>query len=231
MTEIEFVSESTVELIQSNASDEMVAMAAWVSNNLVSEERLQDTAKVQGLIKFLYREKHLSPFEHGQFTFKITTPIFVAREFHRHRTQSYNEMSGRYTTMIPQFYVPDYDRPTIQSGKIGAYTFVADEPAGQQYTIGLIKGNSERAWLQYQELRESGVANEVARMVLPVNIMTQFYATVNPRNLMAFLDLRTADQALYEIRDVANKMASIFEKQMPMTARAKREVDNLASGL
>ena len=219
---IEIVDHSTVSLVQSNASDDMVAMAAWVSNNLNDEERLKDRDKVAGLIKYLYRNKHLSPFEHGQFTFKIVTPIFVAREFHRHRTQSYNEMSGRYTDMLPQFYVPSADRPLIQSGKIGAYTFVPGSEGQQDEVFGGIKARADDAWEEYQYLKSIGVANEVARMVLPVNIMTQFYATVNPRNLMAFLDLRTEAQALYEIREVANKMESYLEEQMPMTYNAYR---------
>lgn len=223
---IEFVNESTVELIQSNASDEMVAMAAWVSNNLVSEERLKDTKKVQGLINFLYREKHMSPFEHGQFTFKITTPIFVAREFHRHRTQSYNEMSGRYTEMPPMFYVPSSERPVVQSGKIGAYTFLEDSELNTAIREEIIEG-SEEQYSRYLRLKEMGAANEVARMVLTINIMTQFYATVNPRNLMQFLDLRHADQALYEIREVAAKMEDIFAQQMPMTYNAYKTPSGL----
>lgn len=216
---VEFVSESQVELIQSNATDDMVAMAAWVSNGLDTEERLEDKVKVKGLINFLYRERHMSPFEHGQFTFKITTPIFVAREFHRHRTQSYNEMSGRYTQMPPMFYVPSLDRPMVQSGKIGAYTFVEDRKLSEEVIRELIEG-SEEQYARYLRLKELGAANEVARMALTVNIMTQFYATVNPRNLMQFLDLRDADQALYEIREVAGKMANIFEETMPMTHEA-----------
>ena len=214
---VEFVNESTVELIQSNASDDMVAMAAWVSNGLDTEDRLADKKKVRGLINFLYREKHLSPFEHGQFTFKITTPIFVAREFHRHRTQSYNEMSGRYTEMLPQFYLPNAHRPMIQSGKIGQYKFELGDIPQQTAVYNSIQEQSTSAWEAYQYMKSQGVANEVARMVLPVNIMTQFYATVNPRNLMQFLDLRNADQALYEIRDVSRKMEEIFAVQMPMT--------------
>ncbi len=217
---LEFVNNSTVELINSNASDEMVAMAAWVSNNLVSEERLNDKAKVRGLIGFLYRERHMSPFEHGQFIYKITCPIFVAREFHRHRTQSYNEMSGRYTDMLPQFYVPSFDRPIVQQGKIGMYSFAPGDHDSHTAVISHIQENAEAAWSRYMEMKEMGVANEVARMVLPVNIMTQFYATVNPRNLMQFLDLRDAPQALYEIREVAEKMNAIFHEQMPLTAEA-----------
>lgn len=216
---VEFVNKSTVELVQSNATDEMVAAAAWVSNNLVSEERLNDEAKVAGLINFLYRERHMSPFEHGQFTFKITTPIFVAREFHRHRTQSYNEMSGRYTEMPAMFYVPSLERPVKQAGKIGAYTFVEDYDLSVQIIQELQEG-SEEQYARYLRLKELGAANEIARMALTINIMTQFYATVNPRNLMQFLDLRDAPQALYEIREVAKDMHEIFRSQMPLTSEA-----------
>lgn len=217
---IEFVNNSTVELVQSNASDEMVAMAAWVSNNLNDESRLEDKTKVQGLINFLYRQHHSSPFEHGQFTFKVVTPIFVAREFMRHRTMSFNEMSGRYTEMKPIFYVPAPDRPIVQSGKIGSYRFVPGDTHQTIHVAEALQNSSELAWERYIALKNSGVANEVARMVLPVNIMTEFYATVNPRNLMHFLDLRTDQQALHEIREVANKMEDIFSQQMPMTYKA-----------
>lgn len=216
---IEFFNESTVELVQSNATDDMVAMAAWVSNGLNQETRLENKKQVQGLINFLYKNYHMSPFEHGQFTFKVTTPIFVAREFHRHRTQSYNEVSGRYSEMQPRFYVPNRQRPVIQKGKIGEYSFEPDEVVNQEVINVLMKG-AERQWEDYLYLKSIGAANEVARMALTINLFTEFYATVNPRNLMAFLDLRTDAQALYEIRDVADKMAEIFIEQMPMTAKA-----------
>lgn len=216
---VEFFSESNVELVQSNATDDMVAMAAWVSNGLNDEERLADYDKVAGLINFLYRNRHMSPFEHGQFTFKITTPIFVAREFHRHRTQSYNEVSGRYSEMKPRFYVPSTVRPVVQKGKIGAYSFEADEVVNQE-VINVLMAGAERQWEDYLYLKSIGAANEVARMALTINLYTEFYATVNPRNLMAFLDLRTDPQALYEIREVADKMETILATQMPLTYKA-----------
>lgn len=216
---VEFFNGSQVELVQSNASDDMVAMAAWVSNGLDQETRLEDKAKVAGLIKFLYRNRHMSPFEHGQFTFKITTPIFVAREFHRHRTQSYNEVSGRYSEMKPRFYVPSSSRPVVQKGKIGAYTFEPDENVNQE-VINVLMAGAERQWEDYLYLKSIGAANEVARMALTINLFTEFYATVNPRNLMAFLDLRTDKQALYEIRDVADQMELVLKTQMPLTYAA-----------
>lgn len=201
----------------------MVALAAWVSNGLNDDERLKDRKKVEGLINFLLKNSHSSPFEHGQFTFMIKTPIFVTREFHRHRTMSYNEMSGRYTEMRPHFYVPLPERPLVQDGKIGAYTFVAGDAGQINDVSNALFVNSEQAWNEYQYLKSQGVANEVARMVLPVNIFTEFYATVNPLNLMKFLDLRTDPQALYEIRAVANQMEAIFAEQMPLTHKAWKD--------
>src|SRR5688572_21235185 len=106
---IEFVDHSTVRLVKTNASDEDVAYAAWVSNFDNPEAR--DTSDLSKLINFLYKNRHMSPFEHGSFTFFVDTPIFVAREFMRHRTFSYNETSGRYKEMKPRFYLPNFERP------------------------------------------------------------------------------------------------------------------------
>ena len=137
----------------------------------------------------------------------------------RHRTFSFNEYSGRYSEMKPRFYVPA-QRPMIQSGKIGSYTFVPGTQEQETEVINSLHEQSENAWNSYMHLKEQGVANEVARMVLPVNIMTEFYATVNPRNLMHFLDLRADEQALFEIRQVAYAMKDIFAEVMPLTYEA-----------
>ena len=219
---VEFVDHSTVELVKfSGGGDEAVARAAWVST-VGEESRTKDTGQIQGLINYLYKNKHMSPFEHDQFTFYIKCPIFVAREFHRHRTMSYNEISGRYTDMQPRFYVPARERNLIQHGKVGAYTFVPGTDEQYVKVIRTLQKNSEKAWENYIEQKQAGVANEVARMVLPLNLMTEFYATVSPRNLMQFLDLRTEGQALYEIRDVANQMEELFKQEMPLTHTAYR---------
>lgn len=216
---MEFVSESRVELIKHNASDLDVARAAWVSN-FGEDAREKDGARVKGLINFLYRERHMSPFEHGSFTFFVDTPIFVAREFMRHRTASYNEVSGRYTELKPKFYVPSEARPLVQQGKVGNYYFV---PGSEEQTATVVEETSKAygfAWQMYQYMLEAGVAREVARNVLPVGIMTQFYVTMNPRNLMQFLNLRNAPNALYEIREVAEKMETLFAEAMPYTYEA-----------
>lgn len=216
---IQLIRNSTVELIKTNAKDEDVAYAAWVSN-FAADSRNRDTARIAGLISFLYREQHMSPFEHGSFTYFIDTPIFVAREFMRHRTWSYNETSGRYKELEPRFYLPLTDRPLIQTGKVGNYTF---EP-GTKEQYALMHQTQrlafEYAWKAYQKQLAGGIAREVARNVLPLATMTQFYATANPRNVMQYLILRTADQALFEIRAVADVIETIFADAMPLTFKA-----------
>lgn len=219
---MELVDHSTVELIKHNASDEDVAHAAWVSN-FASEARNRDTARIGGLINFLYRNKHMSPFEHGSFTFFVDTPIFVAREFMRHRTFSYNETSGRYKELEPRFYMPDENRPLVQTGKVGAYTFEPGSKDQHDAVKFYTESAYERAWWGYQAMLSEGVAKEVARNVLPLATMTQFYATANPRNVMQFLTLRNDQHALAEIRAVAEAIEAEFAKAMPLTYNAYRE--------
>lgn len=250
MTEIEFVDTSTVKVIDAQASDFMVAKAAWVSNLAangmpvmpkdfpnVNERQLNDPwyehrddiidakKRIKGLINFLYRERHMSPFEHGHFTFFVDTPIFVAREFMRHRTASYNETSGRYKELEPRFYLINSNRPVVQKGKVGAYRFDGgtDEQYGRTFASTTLAYST--AWNSYQSMLNNGVAREVARNVLPVGIMTQFYVTMNPRNVMQFLLLRNDDNALFEIREVAKLIEEQFAKAMPETYAAYKQYD------
>ena len=221
---MKFVNESTVALIKTNASDEDVAYAAWVSN-YGDEARSRDTTRIEGLINFLYRERHMSPFEHGSFTFFVDTPIFVAREFMRHRTGSYNETSGRYKELEARFYVPNAKRPLLQTGKVGSYRFEAGTPQQYDYLTTTTQQAYENAWGAYQNMLNAGIAKEVARNVLPVGIMTQFYVTMNPRNVMQFLQLRNDPNALQEIREVAVRIEEEFAKTMPLTYNAYKVYD------
>lgn len=221
---MEFVNKSTVALIKTNASDEDVAYAAWVSN-YGDEARSRDTSRIAGLINFLYRERHMSPFEHGSFTFFVDTPIFVAREFMRHRTGSYNETSGRYKELEGRFYVPRPSRPLLQTGKVGSYRFEAGTAAQYQYLTTMTEQSYANAWGAYQNMLKAGIAKEVARNVLPVGIMTQFYVTMNPRNVMQFLQLRNDPNALLEIREVAVRIEEEFAQAMPLTYSAYKEYD------
>jgi thymidylate synthase (FAD) len=222
MTEIKFRSDMTVELIDSMGDDNSVVRAARVSSGSASDSSDRDA----GLISYLMRDRHGSPFEHNAFTFRIEAPIFVFREFMRHRIASYNEESGRYKQLEPVFYIPAEDRPLVQVGKPGAYTFEEGTTEQSALVKEALLANSEDAYEIYEKMLEEGVAREVARMALPVNIYSSMYVTMNARSLMNFLSLRSLEQGTYpsfpqeEIAWVANGMESWFAKRMPITYKA-----------
>lgn len=216
MTEIKFRSDIEVNLVKTNASDLDVARAAWVSVH-GEDAREKEDGRVEGLINFLWKNQHTSPFEHGQFTFFVKCPIFVAREFMRHRTFSYNEESGRYSVLKPEFYIPGPNRNLIQIGKPGNYEFQKGSENQYFVTDQNMRIVCRNLYKIYESSLSDGIAKEVARMILPVNIFTSFYATVNPLNLMKFLNLRTAEDAQYEIQLVAREMEAHFRETMPIT--------------
>ncbi len=174
------------------------------------------------------RRHYGSVFEHTQFVFYISAPIYVFREFHRHRVGwSYNEASGRYRELEPVFYLPASDRPLVQTGKTGYYEFVDGTPEQYDTVIEATKTACTTAYDAYQSMLDAGVAREVARGVLPVNTYSSMYATCNARSLMAFLALRTKDKdskfpsyPQVEIEMVARKMEAEFAKLMPITHEA-----------
>lgn len=217
---VEIQSESKVELVNFMGGDDSVAMSAWVSFAGDDVSRLEDRDRVKGLINFLWRNGHTSPFEHSVFTFGVETPIFVAREFMRHRAASYNEMSGRYTVLPQKFYVPDRSRALQQVGKAGNYDFVEGTYAQQRMVEGDFERIYNEVYQAYERMLAAGIAKEVARDILPVGTFTRFYVTMNARNLMHFLKLRSSDDALYEIREVAGKMEEVFAEKMPITHNA-----------
>jgi thymidylate synthase (FAD) len=174
----------------------------------------------EGLIRFLMRDRHGTPFEHNSFRFHIRCPIFVAREWMRHRVGSFNEFSLRYAKASDDFYVPEAEDVRSQVGKPGAYSFepVSEEVA--ETTREQLQAVYETAYRTYQELVELGVARELARCVLPVGAYTEFYWTVNARSLMNFLSLRNAETAQREIRRYAEACERFLEEQMPVTYAA-----------
>jgi thymidylate synthase (FAD) len=214
----------TVNLIDSMASDRAVVVAARVSTGAkISEEPEKDA----GLINYLMRDRHGSPFEHNAFTFYIEAPIFVFREFMRHRIASYNEESGRYKELKPVFYYPNAERKLVQQGKPGAYTFVQGTPEQHANVQDAIVDSAEHCYAEYKWLLEKGIAREVARAVLPVNIYSSMYVTMNARSLMNFISLRTthADSKVpsfpqREIEMVAEIMEKFFAEKMPITYEA-----------
>lgn len=223
--DLEFREDVTVDLVQVMASDLQVARAAWVSTKGVDAR--ESEGQIGGLINYLMRERHGSPFEHNMFTWLIEGPMNMGEEHLRHRAGwSYNKWSGRYSAMRPIFYRPAKTRRVKQEGKPGAYKFVEDTEASAEARYA-ITVNSAAAWGLYEQQRAAGVANEVARNVLPSNIFTSYYATCNARSLMHFLGLRTeredatfVSRPLWEIQLVADKMEALFAEQMPITYTA-----------
>ena len=173
-----------------------------------------------GLIRFLMRERHGTPFEHNSFRFHIRAPIFVAREWFRHRVGSFNEFSMRYAKATDDFYVPEPDDVRSQVGKPGAYSFEPVEPAVAETTRAEMRAVYEAAFSAYEHLVEQGVARELARSVLPVGAYTEFYWTVNARALMNFLSLRNSETAQREIRRYAEACERFLEERMPITYAA-----------
>jgi len=198
------------------ASDLAVANGARVSFNLASQELGE---REEGLIGFLMRDRHGSPFEHGYFRFVVKAPIFVVREHHRHRSgHSYNEWSGRYSKMQAEFYVPDFVRSQV--GKPGAYTFEPVAPEVREQARAEITRAAEEAFAAYERMLEQGVAKEVARTVLPLSMYTKYYWSCNPRSLMHFCSLRNSEFAQHEIREYAKAAEGFLAKVMPVTHAA-----------
>jgi thymidylate synthase (FAD) len=199
------------------ADDLSVVNAARVSFAQRSE---QLDERDHGLIRFLMRERHGTPFEHNAFRFHIKLPIFVMREWARHRIGSFNEWSARYSQLDPEFYIPEPEDVRTQVGKPGSYSFDPVDPELAEHTREAQAAVYEQAYAAYVDLLEQGVAKEVARNVLPVAIYTQFYWTVNARSLMNFLSLRNAVTAQREIRRYAAACERLFGEHMPITHAA-----------
>jgi thymidylate synthase (FAD) len=199
------------------ADDLSVANSARVSFGRRKEE-LDDSDR--GLIRFLMRERHGTPFEHNAFRFHVRCPIFVAREWFRHRVGSFNEFSMRYARATDDFYVPEPDDVRTQVGKPGAYSFEPVDPELAEETRERLREVYESAYATYEDLVERGVARELARAVLPVGAYTEFFWTVNARSLMNFLSLRAAEAAQREIRLYAEACETFLAARMPVTYEA-----------
>lgn len=229
-SKIELRSDVTVELVKSSATDSDVLFAARVSTagEQSLDELKKDPERSKGLINYLMRDRHGSPFEHNSMTFFISAPIFVFREFMRHRVGwSYNEESGRYRELQPVFYTPDESRKLVQQGRPGKYVFVEGTAEQQELVSRSMEESYVEAYRTYQEMLAAGVAREVARAVLPVGLYSSMYATCNARSLMHFLGLRTQHELAKvpsfpqrEIEMVGEKMEAEWARLMPLTYAA-----------
>jgi thymidylate synthase (FAD) len=205
-----------VELKNSMGDDLSVVNAARVS---FAKQSTTLSPADRGLIKYLYTNRHATPFEHVTFTWHVKAPIFVTREWQRHRAASYNEMSMRYH--IPEeleFWVPGEEDFRVQVGKPGAYSF---EPFENKTMIPWLQkqmvDHFDVSEQMYRDMINYGVAKEIARSVLPVSVYTEFYYTVNARNFLNFISLRNSEHAQKEIREYAIAMEDIFQSVMPVT--------------
>jgi thymidylate synthase (FAD) len=214
---IDVLDHGFVRLDAAMADDLSVVNAARVS---FGRRREVMDERDEGLVRFLMRDRHGTPFEHNSFRFHIRAPIFVTREWMRHRVSSFNEFSLRYAKATEDFYVPEADDVRTQVGKPGAYTFDPVEPELAEQTREELRRVYETAYDAYARLVEQGVAREVARSVLPVGAYTEFYWTVNARSLMNFVSLRAAETAQREIRRYADAVEEFFARQMPVTHAA-----------
>lgn len=201
---IEVLDKGYVELIDVMGDEKRIANVARISYG--KTEGKYD----EKLLKLLLRNGHMSPFEQVQFTFKVKCPIFIARQFQRHRTFKFNEQSRRYTKKKWDYYVPDLNRlPNkntnslkLQKSIIGMYEFQIRE---------------------YEELIKFGVLPEVARCIMGTGFYTTFFFTVDLRNLLHFLDLRTAQDAQFEIREYADVLEYLVEEKFPNVIQYWRE--------
>ena len=227
--QISFRSDVTVELVRASASDADVIFAARVST--AGEQSLDDLdadpERSKGLVNYLMRERHGSPFEHNSMTFFVRAPIFVWREHMRHRIASYNEESGRYRQLEPVFYVPARERAVVQVGKTGAYEFLPGTDEQLDLIESVMKAACRQSYAAYLRMLEAGVAREVARMVLPVSIYSSAYVTLNARSLMNFLSLRRKVEGSHfpsypqrEIEMVAERYEDEWARLMPVTHAA-----------
>lgn len=209
---IQLLDKGFIRLVDFMGSDNRVVSSARVSFGGVSKGEEQD----KRLIKYLLEHRHHTPFEHCYFQFHVCCPIYVARQWMRHRWGSFNEISARYTQVKDEFYIPSVFRGQDIKNRQGSVAADFDNEALRK----LYEESVEASFATYNKLIQAGVAREMARGVLPVCQYTQFYWSVNARSLLNFLQLRTDGHAQYEIRVYADAIAQIFKEKMPWSWEA-----------
>lgn len=206
-----------VRLIDYMGSDDSIVQAARVSYGRGTQKVHQD----RGLIRYLLRHQHTTPFEMVEFKFHCKLPIFVARQWIRHRTANVNEYSLRYSKAINQFYMPEKAAIRFQSKTNRQGRSEKTVPAAlQARVLEILKSVAKQSWSDYEEMEEAGIARELARIHLPVSLYTEWYWKIDLYNLLHFLKLRIDDHAQYEIRVYAQTIAGIVQKVVPLTWEA-----------
>lgn len=227
MTEIDFKNAPEVTLVDHHGDDAAVVAAARVSvvGEQAAESEGADPEEHRGLIRYLMAHRHGTPFEHNSVTFRVAAPIFVFREWHRHRVPwSYNEESGRYKQLDPVFHIPARDRPLVNAGTSARPKMVPGDESQHSRLVTRMKAQYRAAYAVYEESLADGVAKEVAREVLPVGIFSTMYATANLRGILHFLGLRVHDPLAtfpsfpqYEIQQAALQVEEIVARLFPIS--------------
>jgi thymidylate synthase (FAD) len=201
------------------AGDLSIVRAARVSYDAAWRAG-EDAGSDARLIHYLWRHKHSTPFESVEFQFEVMLPIFVARQWMRHRTWTYNELSGRYRELPELFYVPRPEHIGTQSEDNKQGRVFCEHGYVEACAVGIMRDAFEEAFKTYHELLEHGVPRELARTVLPLSTYTHFFAKVDLRNLFGFLDLRNDQHAQYEIRQYAEAMLDLVRPIAPVAVAA-----------
>ena len=210
-----------VRLVESMGSDLSIARNARVSYD--AEWRAgEDEGKDTKLLNYLLKNKHTSPFESCVFTFDVKAPIFIFRQWHRHRTWSFNEISARYAELPEEFYVPELNQITTQSATNKQMRTDTTHPDAAKHADAIFRANSA-SFAVYKQMILDGVPRELARSVLPVGTYSHMFATVDLHNLFHFLKLRLHSHAQYEIRVFAEAMLELIEPIVPISTAAFRE--------
>jgi len=220
-SKVDVLDHGFVRLIDHMGDDLNVVRAARVSYDAAARAG-EDKGSDARLINYLWKNRHTSPFEAVQFTFEVKAPIFVFRQWHRHRTWSYNEISARYKELPEEFYIPELEQITTQSkdNKQMRTTEINSKAESIKYCIGR---QNQEAFGIYRLLLEDGCPRELARSVLPVGTYSHMFASVNLLNLLKFLTLRCHDHAQYEIRVYAEAMLELIEPITPACVKAWKE--------
>lgn len=208
-----------VRLVDSMGGDGAIVQAARVSYGKGTSKMSQD----RGLIRYLMRHRHTTPFEMVEFKFHCKMPIFVARQWVRHRTANINEYSLRYSEARDEFYYPEPENIQFQSSLNKQGRSGEVPPELKQKVLDYFKENSERSFALYQELNKAGVARELARSLLPVNIYTEWYWKNDLHNLLHFIGLRSDSHAQYEIRVFSDAMAHYVKEKAPFAWEAYQD--------
>lgn len=221
MNKVDVLDHGFIRLVDHMGSDLSVVRSARVSYD-ADWRAGEDDGKDEKLIGYLLRHHHNTPFESVVFTFEVKAPIFVFRQWHRHRTQAFNEVSARYTELPEEYYVPAVDQITTQhaTNKQMRSTERHSQAAGIRAEMELFNG---MAFSIYRRMIKNGVARELARSILPVATYSRMFATVNLHNLMGFLRERLDERAQYEIRVYAEAIVSLIQPIVPVTMKYFKE--------